>query len=110
MFDKINWGQILAEVKTPIGFLGLTVLVAGALAGIGIVWNWPWVVASMIILLFGLVLLVGFITFYRPTHWYQQLQDISDFINSTAFKDYIEDVLEKRLNRVLEDKRKQGED
>ena len=95
---KDNWASTLTVVRNPLAFFALALLVIeGAIGTIAVVKltddSLLWALAIMAGLFLVLVVLVAVITFWRPSHLFNQLDALSGFVGSDGFHDAVEDAI-----------------
>jgi len=98
-----RWDRVIASVRNPIAFFALVVFGCFGILALAMKLGWPWVAGSMVVMIFAVVALVGYITIWYPRHFYEELQDIKQFISTKGFQDAVEDVVLKVLPRNLKE-------
>ena len=95
---KQNWAPVLAQVRNPLVFFALGLLVIES--GIGVVAAFRledehllYAFGLMAALFVVVVALVAAITFWRPGHLFEQVAELKKTINSEGFQDIIEDAI-----------------
>lgn len=103
MSETQSRSEVLAQVKNPLIFFALALLVIEAVLGIVIV-NSDMIPAHqfyafliMATLFAIVVVLVAVITIWRPSHLYHDVAELKEIINSTAFSDTIEEVVRAQV-------------
>lgn len=93
-----SWASTLRAIRNPLGFfaLGLLVIegVIGTIAAFRLQDQYALYALGIMALLFVLVVgLVAAITFWHPTHLYEQVDELKKTINSEGFRDVLEDAI-----------------
>lgn len=103
MSEAQNRSEVLAQVKNPLIFFALALLVIEAVLGIVIV-NSEMTPAHqfyaflIMATLFAIVVgLVAVITIWRPSHLYHDVAELKEIIDSAAFSDTIEEAVRARV-------------
>ena len=110
MSDKRTKGGILGQVRNPLIFFALALLVIEGIIGIVVARSEMtgeyefYSVCLMAFLFLVVVIAVAVITIKWPRHLYEEVveelqisRSLSEFINSTGFRDAIEDILADRI-------------
>ena len=92
-----NWASVLKAVRNPLGFFALgSLVVEGAIGTVATVRLEDRDILHALGIMAGLfVLVVGLaagITFWRPSHLFEQVDELKNTINSEGFRDVIEDA------------------
>ena len=90
--------SILKAVRNPLGFFALALLVAegaiGTIAALKLKDELLFYALVLMAVLFVLPTgLVAAIAFWRPTHLFEQVDELKDTINSEGFRDVIDDAI-----------------
>lgn len=103
MSEAQNRSEVLAQVKNPLIFFALALLVIEAVLGVVIV-NSEMTPAHqfyaflIMATLFAIVVgLVAVITIWRPSHLYHDVAELKEIIDSAAFSDTIEEAVRARV-------------
>ena len=93
-----SWASTLKAMRNPLGFFALALLVIesviGAIATLRLEDQYVLYALGIMALLFVLVVgLVASITFWRPTHLFEQVDELKNAMDSKGFSDMIEDAI-----------------
>lgn len=103
--------DLLGQIRNPLIFFSLALLVIEGIIGLvvtksSMTGSYQFVcVCIMATLFLVVVVIVAFITVKHPGHLYERFQkdlqlthELTEFINSSGFRDAIEDIIEERIN------------
>ena len=101
-----SFAEIVAQVKTPLGFLTAALGIVGIVLVCFLAWDStpaerkPLLYTFVILAVFE-VIAVMVTVFWRPGNLYEQINTIEDFIDKEGIEDVIEDVIEENLTERI---------